>query len=113
MRQSFNRAVCTVFSTWLSEYPEDFKSLEEPSRLLRLVPLLPQDSSSAADLRARLLRIAEELSEKALLPDAHKDKTGFTGPPPDASKFEPTSILGFPAAIIAEQLTKIETVSSP
>ncbi|KAM6935878.1 ral guanine nucleotide dissociation stimulator-like 2 isoform 2-T3 [Lycodopsis pacificus] len=109
MRQSFNRAVGTVFSTWLSEYPEDFKSLEEPSRLLRLVPLLPQDSSSAADLRARLLQIAEELSEKALLPDAHKDKTGFTGPPPDASKFEPTSILGFPAATIAEQLTKIET----
>lgn len=66
------RAVCTVFSTWLSEYPEDFKSLGEPSRLLRLAPLLPQDSSSAADLRARLLRIAEELSEKALLPDAHK-----------------------------------------
>ncbi len=68
----FYRAVCTVFSTWLSEYPEDFKSLGEPSRLLRLAPLLPQDSSSAADLRARLLRIAEELSEKALLPDAHK-----------------------------------------
>lgn len=54
------------------EYPEDFKSLREPSRLLRLAPLLPQDSSSAADLRAQLLRIAEELSEKALLPDAHK-----------------------------------------
>lgn len=36
----------------------------------------------------------------------------FTSPPPDASKFEATSILGFPAAIIAEQLTKIETVSS-
>ncbi|XP_035527928.1 ral guanine nucleotide dissociation stimulator-like 2 [Morone saxatilis] len=108
-RQSFNKAVCTVFSTWLSEYPEDFKSLGEPSRLLRLAPLLPQDTSSAADLRARLLRIAEELSEKALLPDAHKDQTGFTSPPPDASKFEPTSILGFPAALIAEQLTKIET----
>ncbi|KAM9353697.1 ral guanine nucleotide dissociation stimulator-like 2 [Symphorus nematophorus] len=108
-RQSFNKAVCTVFSTWLSEYPEDFKSLGEPSRLLRLAPLLPQDSSSAADLRARLLRIAEELSEKALLPDAHNDQTGFTSPTPDASKFEPTSILGFPAALIAEQLTKIET----
>lgn len=66
------RAVCTVFSTWLSEYPEDFKSLGEPSRLLRLAPLLPQDPSSATDLRDRLLRIAEELSEKALLPDAHK-----------------------------------------
>lgn len=67
------RAVCTVFRTWLTEYPEDFKSLREPSRLLRLAPLLPQDSSSAADLRAQLLRIAEELSEKALLPaDAHK-----------------------------------------
>lgn len=68
----FCRAVCTVFSTWLSEYPEDFKSLGEPSRLLRLAPLLPQGSSSAADLRARLLRIAEELSEKALLPDPHR-----------------------------------------
>ncbi|XP_028435509.1 ral guanine nucleotide dissociation stimulator-like 2 [Perca flavescens] len=109
MRQSFNKAVCTVFSTWLSEYPEDFKSLGEPSRLLRLAPLLPQDSSSAADLCARLLNIAEELSEKALLPDAHKDQSGFTSPPPDASKFEPTSVLGFPAALIAEQLTKIET----
>lgn len=67
---NFCRAVCTVFSTWLSEYPEDFKSLGEPSRLLRLAPLLPQHSS--ADLRARLLRIAEELSERALLPDTHK-----------------------------------------
>lgn len=65
------RAVCSVFSTWLSEYPEDFKGLREPSRLLRLAPLLPQDSTSAADLRARLLRTAEELSEKALLPDSH------------------------------------------
>ncbi|XP_063734710.1 ral guanine nucleotide dissociation stimulator-like 2 isoform X2 [Eleginops maclovinus] len=109
IRHSFNRAVCTVFSMWLSEYPEDFKSLGEPSRLLRLAPLFPQDSSSAADLRARLLRIAEELSEKALLPDSHKDQTGFPSHPPDASKFEPTCILGFPAAVIAEQLTKIET----
>ncbi|XP_068426875.1 ral guanine nucleotide dissociation stimulator-like 2 isoform X2 [Clinocottus analis] len=109
MRQSFNKAVCTVFSTWLSEYPEDFKCLEEPSHLLRLVPLLPQDSLSAVDLRARLLQIAEELSEKALLPGAHKDRTSFTSPSPDASKFEPTNILGFPAAIIAEQLTRIET----
>ncbi|XP_029307014.1 ral guanine nucleotide dissociation stimulator-like 2 isoform X2 [Cottoperca gobio] len=109
IRQSFNKAVCMVFSTWLSEYPEDFKSLREPSRLLRLAPLLPQYSSSAADLQARLLRIAEELSEKALLPDAHKDQTGFTSLPPDACKFEPTSVLGFPAALIAEQLTKIET----
>ncbi|KAM6994450.1 ral guanine nucleotide dissociation stimulator-like 2 isoform 2-T2 [Tautogolabrus adspersus] len=108
-RQSFNKAVCTVFRTWLSEYPEDFKGLGEPSRLLRLAPLFPQDSSSAADLRARLLRIAEELSEKALLPDAHKDPTGFTSSAPNASMFEPTSILGFPAALIGEQLTKIET----
>jgi len=61
-----------VFSNWLSEYPEDFKCLEGPSHLLRLVPLLPKDSLSAVDLRARLLHIAEELSEKALLPDARK-----------------------------------------
>nr|XP_015805243.2 ral guanine nucleotide dissociation stimulator-like 2 isoform X1 [Nothobranchius furzeri] len=108
-RQSFNKAVCTVFSTWLSEYPEDFESLGEPSRLLRLGPLLPQDSSSAADLRARLLRTAEELSEKALLPDTNKDQSSFTSAPPDPSKFEPTNILGFSASLIAEQLTKIET----
>lgn len=108
-RQSFNKAVCTVFSTWLSEYPEDFLKLGDPSRLLRLAPLLPQDSSSAADLRARLLRTAEELSEKALLPDNHKDQTSSSSSPPDPSKFEATSVLGFPRALIAEQLTKIET----
>ncbi|XP_056300181.1 ral guanine nucleotide dissociation stimulator-like 2 isoform X3 [Pseudoliparis swirei] len=108
-RQSFNKAVCSVFSNWLSEYPEDFKCLEGPSHLLRLVPLLPKDSLSAVDLRARLLHIAEELSEKALLPDARKDRTGFPSPPPDASMFEATNVLGFPAAIIAEQLTRIET----
>lgn len=68
----FFRAVSTVFSTWLSEYPEDFRSLGEPTRLLHLAQLLPQDSSSAVELRARVLRIAEELSEKALLPDMHK-----------------------------------------
>lgn len=66
------RAVCTVFRTWLSEYPEDFHSLGNPTCLLRLAPLLPQDSSSAADLRAQLLRIAEELSEKALLLDSRR-----------------------------------------
>ncbi|XP_062421535.1 LOW QUALITY PROTEIN: ral guanine nucleotide dissociation stimulator-like 2 [Pungitius pungitius] len=109
MRQSFNRAVCTVFSTWLSEYPEDFESLEEPSRLLRLAPLLPRDSSSAAELSARVLAIAEALSEKGPLREARKDPSGLAGPPPDASRFEPTSVLGFPAATIAEQLTKIET----
>lgn len=72
MNPAFSRAVSTVFSTWLSEYPEDFKSLGEPSRLLQLAQLLPQDSSSAVELRARVLRIAEELSEKALLPDMRK-----------------------------------------
>ncbi|XP_023187157.1 ral guanine nucleotide dissociation stimulator-like 2 isoform X1 [Xiphophorus maculatus] len=108
-RQSFNKAVCTVFSTWLSEYPEDFRNLGDPSRLLRLAPLLPQDSSSAADLRARLLRTAEELSERALLPDKHIDQSSSSSPPPDPSKFEPTSVLGFLAPVIAEQLTKIET----
>ncbi|KAM3873081.1 ral guanine nucleotide dissociation stimulator-like 2 [Diretmus argenteus] len=107
-RQSFNKAVCTVFSTWLSEYPEDFKALGEPSRLLHLAPLLPQDSSSAADLHARLLRIAEELSEKALLSHPYPGQTNFISPP-DASRFDPTVILGFPAGLIAEQLTKIET----
>ncbi|KAM4736107.1 ral guanine nucleotide dissociation stimulator-like 2 isoform 2-T2 [Anableps anableps] len=108
-RQSFNKAVCTVFSTWLSEYPEDFKNLGDPSRLLRLAPLLPQDSTSAADLRAHLLRTAEELSERALLPDNHRDQTSSSSSPPDPSKFEATSVLGFPAALTAEQLTKIET----
>ncbi|CAN9514207.1 unnamed protein product [Ophioblennius macclurei] len=109
LRQSFNTAVCTVFSTWLSEYPEDFTTLLDPSCLLRLAPLLPQDSASTTDLRARLLRIAEELSEKALLPQAQKGQSSARTLPPDPSRFKPTSILGFPAAVIAEQLTKIET----
>lgn len=128
--------MCTVFSTWLSEYPEDFKSLGEPSRLLRLAPLLPQDSSSAADLRARLLRVAEGLSETALMPATHRGccqqqastissrydemlnscyvfagQSALSSPPPDSSRFEPRRILGFLAPLVAEQLTKIETVS--
>ncbi|KTF73868.1 hypothetical protein cypCar_00046081, partial [Cyprinus carpio] len=61
-----DRAVCTVFSTWLSDYPEDFRSLNDPSCLLRLAPLLPGDTSGA-EIKGRLLRIAEELREKTLL----------------------------------------------
>lgn len=60
------RAVCTVFTTWLSDYPEDFRSLNDPSCLLRLAPLLPTDTSGA-EIKGQLLRIAEELSEKTLL----------------------------------------------
>lgn len=60
------RAVCTVFSTWLSDYPEDFLSLSDPTCLLRIAPLLPTDTSGA-EIKGRLLRIAEELSEKTLL----------------------------------------------
>lgn len=40
-------------------------------------------------------------------------QSGVSSPRPDASKFEPTNFLGFTAVLIAEQLTKIETVSSP
>lgn len=60
------RAVCTVFNTWLSDYPEDFRSLDDPSCLLRLAPLFPTDPSGT-EIKDRLLRIAEELSEKTLL----------------------------------------------
>ncbi|XP_028326788.1 ral guanine nucleotide dissociation stimulator-like 2 isoform X2 [Gouania willdenowi] len=109
LRRSFNKAVCTVFSTWLSEYPEDFKTLRDPSPLLRLAPLLPTDSSSGVDLRARILRIAEELSERSLLPDSHRGHTSSHFPPSDSAHFEPTNILRFQSALVAEQLTKIET----
>ncbi|KAM8825843.1 ral guanine nucleotide dissociation stimulator-like 2 isoform 2-T2 [Synchiropus picturatus] len=108
-RQAFNKAVCSVFSAWLTEFPEDFQGLGEPSRLLRLAPLLPQDSTSAVDLRARVLRIAEELSERALLPDASRDVISPPPAPPHPGSFEPTNILVFPPAIVAEQLTRIET----
>uniref|UniRef100_A0AAV2MF91 Ral guanine nucleotide dissociation stimulator-like 2 n=1 Tax=Knipowitschia caucasica TaxID=637954 RepID=A0AAV2MF91_KNICA len=102
-RQAFNNAVCSVFGAWLSEYPEDFQSLEDPSCLLRLAPLLP-----TAELRARLLQQAEELSERALL--QHTQEPSPAPPaPPDPSGFEPLHILGFPSAVIAEQLTRIET----
>ncbi|KAM9723585.1 ral guanine nucleotide dissociation stimulator-like 2 isoform 2-T3 [Menidia menidia] len=103
-RLSFNRAVCTVFSTWLSEYPEDFGGLGGPSRLLRLAPLLPPD---AAELRARLLRVAEGLSEDTLLPPPTRGP-GVPGVPV-ASEFQPHGVLSFSAPLIAEQLTKIET----
>ncbi|XP_045082118.1 ral guanine nucleotide dissociation stimulator-like 2 isoform X3 [Coregonus clupeaformis] len=106
-RQPFNRAVCMVFSMWLSEYPEDFRSLGEPGLLLRLAPLLPSEPSGI-EIRGRLLRIAQELSEQALLPDSSSDRT-TASPPADPTKFDPTNILGFPAGLIAEQLTKIET----
>lgn len=39
------------------------------------------------------------------------DLSALSSPPPDASRFEPMSILGFLAPLVAEQLTKIETVS--
>ncbi|XP_029481548.2 ral guanine nucleotide dissociation stimulator-like 1 isoform X5 [Oncorhynchus nerka] len=106
IRQPFNRAVCMVFSMWLSEYPEDFRFLGEPGLLLRLAPLLPSDPSGT-EIRGRLLRLAQELSEQALLPDSSSDRT--TPSPADPTKFDPTNILGFPAGLIAEQLTKIET----
>uniref|UniRef100_A0A3B4A6N4 Uncharacterized protein n=1 Tax=Periophthalmus magnuspinnatus TaxID=409849 RepID=A0A3B4A6N4_9GOBI len=91
--------VCSVFITWLSEYPEDFEGLGEPSCLLRLAPLLP-----SPELRARMLQLAEELSERALM-----SPTQPPPPPPDPSDFEPTHILGFPTSLIGEQLTRIET----
>ncbi|XP_077382125.1 ral guanine nucleotide dissociation stimulator-like 2 isoform X2 [Festucalex cinctus] len=114
-RKSFNRAVCSVFGAWLSEYPDDFVGLKEPSRLLRLAPLLPRDSPSAAELRARVLRVAEELSEKALLPHDDDDDPDVTRSPSslsssrEAFQFEAAAILGFPSTVVAEQLTRIET----
>ncbi|XP_037130817.1 ral guanine nucleotide dissociation stimulator-like 2 isoform X2 [Syngnathus acus] len=112
-RKSFNRAVRSVFGAWLSEYPEDFRGLQEPSRLLRLAPLLPGDSPSAADLRARVLRLAEELSEKALLPDdAYPGAEVNVASSPssrDTHQFQAAAILSFPTAVVAEQLTRIET----
>ncbi|XP_049586285.1 ral guanine nucleotide dissociation stimulator-like 2 isoform X2 [Syngnathus scovelli] len=112
-RKSFNRAVRSLFGAWLSEYPEDFRGLQEPSRLLRLAPLLPGDSPSAADLRACVLRLAEELSEKALLPDdAYPGAEVNVASSPssrDTRQFQAAAILGFPTAVVAEQLTRIET----
>ncbi|XP_043117286.1 ral guanine nucleotide dissociation stimulator-like 2 isoform X3 [Puntigrus tetrazona] len=107
-RQMFNKAVCTVFSTWMSDYPEDFRSLNDPSCLLRLAPLLPTDTLGA-EIKGRLLRIAEELSEKTLLSGSLSDPTKGMTFPPDPSEFDATSILGFPSSVIAEQLTRIET----
>ncbi|XP_017308461.1 ral guanine nucleotide dissociation stimulator-like 2 isoform X1 [Ictalurus punctatus] len=108
-RQTFNKAVCTVFSTWLSEYPEDFHSLGEASRLLRLAPLMPDQTG--LEVKGRLLKIAEELSEKSLIHDATSKAANSVQQTssPDPSKFDATNILALPSSIIAEQLTKIET----
>ncbi|XP_052002243.1 ral guanine nucleotide dissociation stimulator-like isoform X2 [Xyrauchen texanus] len=107
-RQTFNMAVCTVFSTWLSDYPEDFRSLSDPPCLLRLAPLLPTDTPGA-EIKGRLLRIAEELCERTLLSGSLSDPIKDVISPPDPSEFDSTSILGFPSSVIAEQLTRIET----
>ncbi|XP_077576367.1 ral guanine nucleotide dissociation stimulator-like 2 isoform X2 [Stigmatopora nigra] len=111
-RESFDRATCSVFGAWLSEYPEDFRALKEPSRLLRLAPLLPGRPASAARLRAAVLRLAEELSERALLPDAGPDGILPPPPPPPPTPtcgFQAGALLAFPSEAVAEQLTRIET----
>ncbi|XP_061107921.1 ral guanine nucleotide dissociation stimulator-like 2 isoform X2 [Conger conger] len=107
-RLAFNMAVCSVFSAWLAEYPEDFRSLSDPAPILRLVPLLPTDSSGS-EVKGRLLQIAEELSEKTLLCDSPTDSITSVFTPTDPAKFDATNILGFPGQMIAEQLTMIET----
>ncbi|XP_031432939.1 ral guanine nucleotide dissociation stimulator-like 2 isoform X2 [Clupea harengus] len=107
-RQAFNKAVCTLFSTWLTEYPEDFRLLGDPSCLLRVAPLLPGDPAGA-DLRERILRVAEELSERALLSDPPRDRGFSVSSTGDRTLFDARLVLGFCADVIAEQLTKIET----
>lgn len=64
-----SRTVCSVFSRWLDEYKEDFLSLGDPTPILRLAPLLPSDPPGS-EIRRRLLKISEELSERALLSDS-------------------------------------------
>ncbi|KAI1886069.1 hypothetical protein AGOR_G00210230 [Albula goreensis] len=107
-RLSFNKAVCSVFSAWLAEYPEDFQALGDPAPILRLTPLLPTDPSGS-EVKSRLLKIAEELSEKALLCDSPTDSSASMTTPSDPAKFDATNILGFRGQLIAEQLTMIET----
>ncbi|KAG9345265.1 hypothetical protein JZ751_009811 [Albula glossodonta] len=107
-RLSFNKTVCSVFSAWLAEYPEDFQALGDPAPILRLTPLLPTDPSGS-EVKSRLLKIAEELSEKALLCDSPTDSSASMTTPSDPAKFDATNILGFRGQLIAEQLTMIET----
>ncbi|XP_064206860.1 ral guanine nucleotide dissociation stimulator-like 2 isoform X2 [Anguilla rostrata] len=108
IRLAFNMAVCSVFSAWLTEYPEDFRSLADPTPILRLVPFLPTDSSGS-EVKGRLLKIAEELSEKSLLCHSPTDSITSVFTPTDPAKFDATNILGFAGQVIAEQLTMIET----
>ncbi|XP_066580816.1 ral guanine nucleotide dissociation stimulator-like 2 isoform X2 [Amia ocellicauda] len=111
-RLEFNMAVCSVFSAWLSGYPEDFLSLSDPSPLLHLTSLLPSDPRGQ-EVKTRLLMIAEELSERDLLSpspcDSDSDLSMNSLSDPVTSDFDVTTVLGFPAELIAEQLTMIET----
>ncbi|XP_048880752.1 ral guanine nucleotide dissociation stimulator-like 2 isoform X2 [Brienomyrus brachyistius] len=109
-RLAFNTTVCSVFSKWLDEYKEDFLSLGDPTPILRLAPLLPSDPSGS-EIRKRLLKISEELSERTLLSDSPTDSISSVTSPSDSSnaEFDATKILGFPADVVAEQLTMIET----
>ncbi|KAL4646796.1 ral guanine nucleotide dissociation stimulator-like 2 isoform X1 [Arapaima gigas] len=109
-RAAFNKAVCSVFNTWLDEYSEDFQSLANPTPILQLTSYLPSDPTGT-ELRKRFLKIAEELCERTLLCNSPADSVTSLSSPVDAetSKFDATNILGFPAELIAEQLTMIET----
>uniref|UniRef100_A0A8C9TRW4 Ral guanine nucleotide dissociation stimulator-like 2 n=1 Tax=Scleropages formosus TaxID=113540 RepID=A0A8C9TRW4_SCLFO len=93
---------CAVFATWLDEYKEDFLSLGDPDPILRLVPLLPAELSGS-EVKKRLLKSRKNSAKE------HSVTSLISPTATQTSKFDATNILGFPAELIAEQLTMIET----
>ncbi|XP_069054581.1 ral guanine nucleotide dissociation stimulator-like 2 [Lepisosteus oculatus] len=104
----FNTAVCSVFSAWLSGYPEDFLSLRDPSPLDRLAFLMPRDSAGC-EVKGRIVNLAEELRRRGGAPPAGSEGALPVTSDPLPPDFDVTTVLGFPAELIAEQLTMIET----
>ncbi|MBN3272794.1 RGL2 protein, partial [Polyodon spathula] len=109
-RLEFNNTVSSVFSTWLEGYPEDFRTLGDHSLLERLVEVL-RTRLPGSEVKGRAHMLLREVREEQ---QTQERRDSALSSPMDLSdsglsRVEPTDVLGFPASVIAEQLTSIET----
>ncbi|XP_058864929.1 ral guanine nucleotide dissociation stimulator-like 2 [Acipenser ruthenus] len=113
-RLEFNNTVSSVFSTWLEGYPEDFRALGDPSLLERLVEVL-RTKLPGSEVKGRAHMLLREVREEQQTHERRvSDSDSALSSPMDLSdsdpcRIEPTDVLGFPASVIAEQLSSIET----
>ncbi|XP_041082025.1 ral guanine nucleotide dissociation stimulator-like 2 [Polyodon spathula] len=111
-RLEFNNTVSSVFSTWLEGYPEDFRALGDHSLLERLVEVL-RTRLPGSEVKGRAHMLLREVREEQQTQERRDSDSALSSPmdlsDSGLSRVEPTDVLGFPASVIAEQLTSIET----